>query len=219
VIEHALAGTRLHLLPERAAYWPEGQCLLVADAHLGKAQSFRKLGVPVPGGTTEVNLQRLSGLIQRCGAKRLVFLGDLLHSVRSRSAALLHSVQRWREGHADVDMLLVRGNHDAHAGDPPPQWGLRCVDEPHALGPFALQHHPAAVPGAYALAGHVHPAVRLGSGIDQLRLPCFAFSARQGLLPAFGEFTGSHVLRPAPGDALYVVAGDEVRRLPTLPAP
>ena len=33
---------------------------LVADAHIGKAQSFRRLGVPVPGGTTAATLQRLS---------------------------------------------------------------------------------------------------------------------------------------------------------------
>ena len=35
------------------------------------------------------------------------------------------------------------------------------------------------------------------------------------LLPAFGEFTGGHVLRPSPGDRLFAVAGDRVCELPS----
>jgi hypothetical protein len=53
-------GGRLWLCPERAASAPDHAALLVADFHLGKAHSFRRLGVPVPGGTSAVNLQRLA---------------------------------------------------------------------------------------------------------------------------------------------------------------
>ena len=45
-------GERLHLLPERAVWWPAAGLLLVADVHLGKAATFRRLGQPVPAGTT-----------------------------------------------------------------------------------------------------------------------------------------------------------------------
>jgi len=112
----------------------------------------------------------------------------------------------------------VRGNHDRHAGDPPPDWRLHCVDEPWRVGPWALVHHPAPVAGAYVLAGHLHPAVRLGGrgarAQDRLRLPCFHFGPAVGVLPAFGAFTGQHVVRPAPGDRVFVVHGDAVRALP-----
>ena len=40
-------GGRLWLCPERAAFAPDHAVLLVADFHLGKAHSFRRLGVPV----------------------------------------------------------------------------------------------------------------------------------------------------------------------------
>jgi DNA ligase-associated metallophosphoesterase len=208
-------GSTLQLLPQRAAYLPEHRTLLVADAHIGKAVSFRRLGVPVPGGTTTETLQRLSAAVAATGAEEIVFLGDLLHSARSRAAATWAAVAAWREAHAHLRLTLVRGNHDSHAGDPPAAWGVRCVDEPWPLGGLALCHHPQSVPGAYALAGHLHPAVVLGGRAhERLRLPCFHFGAAVGVLPAFGAFTGMHVVERRPGERVYVVAGDEVRALP-----
>jgi metallophosphoesterase superfamily enzyme len=71
------------------------------------------------------------------------------------------------------------------------------------------------VPGAYVLAGHVHPAAVLGGRAQQrLRLPCFHFGPQVGVLPAFGAFTGMHVLPRGPGDRVFVVADDTVRALP-----
>ncbi|HNG81848.1 MAG TPA: DEAD/DEAH box helicase, partial [Burkholderiaceae bacterium] len=67
-----LAGEALWLLPERALWWPAQSMLLVADVHLGKAQSFRRLGVPVPGGSGAESLARLSGLIAALRARELV---------------------------------------------------------------------------------------------------------------------------------------------------
>lgn len=208
-------GTVLRLLPQRAAYLPEHHTLLVADAHIGKAVSFRRLGVPVPGGTTSETLQRLGAAVAATGARHIVFLGDLLHSARSRAAATWAAVAGWREAHAGLRLTLVRGNHDSHAGDPPPEWRVHCVDEPFMLGGLALCHHPQALPGAYVLAGHIHPAVVLGGRANErLRLPCFHLGAEVGVLPAFGAFTGMHVMARGMGDRVFVVAGDEVRALP-----
>ena len=214
---HLAGGARLQLLADRAVYLPDHATLLVADAHIGKAHSFRRLGVPVPAGTTVEALQRLSALVQATGAERIVFLGDLLHAARGRGTATLAAFADWRASHAGLELLLVRGNHDRHAGDPPADWQVQCVDEPHhlpGLPGLALAHHPQSVPGAYVLAGHVHPAVVLGGRAHQrLRLPCFHFGPQVGLLPAFGGFTGLHVLRPVPGDRVFVIAGDEVRAI------
>jgi DNA ligase-associated metallophosphoesterase len=212
-------GTPLRLLPQRAALLVDAKVLLVADAHFGKAQSFRRLGVPVPRGTTADALARLDVLLASTGARMLVFLGDLLHAARGRTVAGEAAVGAWRARHAAVEMVLVRGNHDRHAGDPPRDWGLRCVDGPLRIGPWALVHHPQAIDGAHALAGHVHPAVSIaGRAHERLRLPCFHFGAGIGVLPAFGDFTGSHVVRPSPGDRVFVVDGQRVRALPQAPA-
>ena len=211
-------GSTLRLLSQRAVHLPERGLLLVADAHIGKAVSFRRLGVPVPLGTTTETLDRLSAAVAASGAQHVVFLGDLLHSARSRAASTWAAVARWREAHAELELTLLRGNHDSHAGDPPPAWGVRCIDGPLRIGGLALSHHPEPVEGAYVLAGHVHPAAVLGGRAhDRLRLPCFHFGPAVGVLPAFGAFTGMHVLPRGPQDRVYVVAGDEVRALNSPP--
>jgi len=217
VQELELGGAVLRLLPQRAAWLPQVQTLLVADAHIGKAHAFRRLGVPVPSGTTADGLQRLNDLLLCTGAQRIVFLGDLLHAARGRHPATLAAVAQWRAQWPALQLLLVRGNHDRHAGDPPASWRVDCADEPctlPGLPRLALAHHPNAVAGAYVLAGHVHPGVVLGGRAHQrLRLPCFHFGAQVGLLPAFGAFTGLHVLRPQPGERVFAIAGDVVRPL------
>jgi len=208
-------GVPLQLLPQRAAYLPEQRLLLVADAHIGKAGSFRSLGVPVPRGTTAQTLGVLDALLEATGAAGIVFLGDLLHSARGRAADTLAAVAQWRGRHAGIALTLVRGNHDRHAGDPPADWGVDVVDEPLRVGGLALAHHPAPVEGAYVIAGHLHPCVVLGGRAhERLRLPCFHFGAGVGVLPAFGAFTGMHAVRPAAGDRVFAVAGDSVREIP-----
>jgi uncharacterized protein len=114
-------------------------------------------------------------------------------------------------------LTLVRGNHDGHAGDTPAAWGVACVDEPWPLGGLVLCHHPQEHEAGYVLAGHIHPSVVLGGRAhERLRLPCFHLGPHVGVLPAFGEFTGSHVLRRMPGDRVFAVAHDLVREVPPL---
>lgn len=208
----------LWLLPQRAAYAVDAGALLVADAHLGKAQAFRRLGVPVPEATTAANLARLDALVAATGARRIVFLGDLLHARAARDGAAAQAVRAWRDGRPGLGLTLVRGNHDRAAGDPPADWGVEVVEEPWPLDGLALCHDARPRAGAYALGGHLHPGIVLGRGADRLRLPCFHLGAGAGVLPAFGEFTGLHPVRPAPGDRVFAVAGDAVRPILTLPS-
>jgi DNA ligase-associated metallophosphoesterase len=138
------AGEPIELRPERAALLLRHKTLLVADVHLGKARAFRQQGVPVPGGTTAETLARLDALVRATGADRVVFLGDLLHSRHAQGSAALDEFARWRAAHATLALTLVRGNHDAHAGDPPDALRIDVVEEPFALGGLALCHHPEA---------------------------------------------------------------------------
>ena len=209
------AGQPLQLLPDRALWWPSGGVLFIADLHLGKAATYRALGQPVPGGTTQENLDRVDALIARMAPTQIVFLGDFLHAVQARTPTVLAALAAWRARHARLGMTLVRGNHDSRAGDPPPSLDIAVVDEPFLLGPFACCHHPQTHPTHFVLAGHVHPACRLhGTGRDRLRLPCFVHEAGQAILPAFGEFTGGWQVTPAPGRRFYGVGGESVWALP-----
>jgi uncharacterized protein len=224
VLTIRLAGEDALLHPSGALFLPAEETLLVADAHFGKAVSFRRLGVPVPRGTTSENVARLEAALADTHARRLVFLGDFLHSARSHAQGTLGVLYEWRRRHPALAVTLVRGNHDDRAGDPPASLGFEVVDEPLRLGPFALCHHPRPVAGAYVLAGHWHPCISLGGrAFERMRLPCFWFgddtvpAHAVGILPAFGSFTGMHRIEPRAGDRIFPVAGDVVRALPPVP--
>ena len=209
------AGQTVWLLPEHALWWPGQRVLFVADLHMGKAATYRALGQPVPSGTTFENLRRLSQLLQHYQPAQLVFLGDFLHAAQARTPSVLQALADWRASVPGLHCLLVRGNHDSRAGDPPPALHIEVVDEPHLIGPFAACHHPQSHASHFTLAGHVHPAVQLqGRGRDRLRLPCFSVDARQAILPAFGEFTGGHTVARRPGLRLYAAGGQAVWPLP-----
>ena len=210
----ALAGADVDLHPTGAAFLPAQRTLLVADAHVGKAVSFRKWGVPVPAGTTTETLTDLSTAVEQTSAQAIVFLGDFLHSARSRAQ------------HADLGLTLVRGNHDDRSGDPPASLGMDVVDEPLQMGPFALCHHPRPVAGAYVLAGHWHPCISLrGRAFERLRLPRFWLGDDSGhkpanavgVFPAFGSFTGMHRIEPRAGDCIFPIPDEMVRALPASP--
>ncbi|XYJ11848.1 ligase-associated DNA damage response endonuclease PdeM [Telluria sp. B2] len=205
-----VAGEHLLLLPEKAVYWPAQQMLVIADIHFGKAASFRALGVPVPRGTTTENLNALDALIETHGARQVAFLGDFLHARAAHASSTQQAMLAWRATRPGLRLLLVRGNHDRHAGDPAAALGIELVDEPHALGPFAFCHHPDLETPGYALAGHVHPAWVLATRFDALRLPCFVVGRRRMILPSFGSFTGGHVVTREAGDAIYVTSGEAV---------
>jgi len=212
----SLAGERVELQADRALYWPAGETLFVADVHLGKAAAFRAGGIALPRGGTQADLARLAALIARTRARRLVVLGDFLHAAAGRVAALDAAFLAWRAAHANVALTLVRGNHDDHAGDPPPSWGVDVVAAPHALAPFLACHEPVTPRTGYALCGHMHPGVSLqgrGTG-DHARLPCFVLGRRRAILPAFGGFTGLALIAGARGERIVAIAGSQLFPLP-----
>lgn len=204
-------GEEVVLMPEHALWMPARKTLLIADAHFGKAATFRAGGIFVPRGTTATTLTRLERALTRTSAMRVIFLGDLLHAREGRSPETLRLVAEWRASRAAVEVVLVRGNHDRAAGDPPESLGITCVDAPMLEGPFAFTHHPRPVAEHYDVAGHVHPAVRLrGPGRQSERLPCFWVRPDVMVLPAFGDFTGLGDVELAEGDRAFAVADGEV---------
>lgn len=206
-----LAGEELWLLPEKAIYWPAQQALLVADVHFGKAAAYRRLGQPVPQGTTTQNIRVLDGLLARLACRQLIFLGDFLHGPGSHAPDTLSALAQWRARHIDLPMTLIRGNHDKRAGDPPTSLNIRVVPEPMLLGPFALQHEPDAHADRHVLAGHVHPVYRLhGRGRQSLRLACFRLGEAVSLLPAFGAFTGGYQVERDDSCRLFVIGDNEI---------
>lgn len=193
------------VLADKALYWPKHKALLIADAHFGKAAAYRALGQPVPQGTTSQNLQRLDTLINQYPIEQLIFLGDFLHAPKSHAVSTLTALRNWRFKNASIQCMLVRGNHDLNAGDPPADLDFTVVNEPYLMDDFALQHIPKPHATHHVFAGHVHPVFRLmGKGKQRLTLPCFHHDQLMTLLPSFGEFTGGFTVEKNNNSKIFV---------------
>lgn len=207
---------KLWLLPQKAIYWPQKKSLLVADLHLGKVSHFRKHGISVPRQASQSNLDKLSHIIEQTKAERLIILGDLFHSSINDE---WQSFVNWSKEHQALDISLVIGNHDILPKEKYLTAGLNLFTKLR-MGPFifvhdAQKHDDAKLERAYLLSGHVHPAIQLKhKGRQQLKLPCFHFGEWSGLLPAFGQFTGTHTIKPQKDDAVYLITENKI-----LPAP
>jgi uncharacterized protein len=211
-VKLTIAGEDIYLLAERALWWSNASTLVVADLHWGKASTFRATGIPIPIGNTSDDLARLDSALTRTGARRMVVLGDLFHARAGRIAShTLAELRRWRSLAPPVEILLVRSNHDRHAGDPPNDLRINCVNSPAFVPPFVFRHEPADRGDGYGLAGHVHPGLTLmGRGLQRETLPCFVVGQMGALIPAFGSFTGFGDVEPGPEDRAFVVLEGEV---------
>jgi DNA ligase-associated metallophosphoesterase len=202
-------GERWMLLPEKAVWWPARHTLLVADTHFGKAATFRKAGIPVPGGTTAAMLARLSGIIQRTAVQRLIVLGDLVHSPTRADQDFEAELISWRTGLAGLDIVLLAGNHDRGHSRLFDALGIHAGVTQLTEPPFFFCHdgRTASDRVDYAVSGHLHPAIRNPDPWGtQRRLPCFWFGEAGALLPAFGEFTGNTILEREAGDQVFAIA-------------
>jgi DNA ligase-associated metallophosphoesterase len=181
-----LAGEAMELHGTRALYWPAQRRLLIADLHLGKGDAFRHGGIALPRGGTAHDLDRLSAVVARTGARSLWVLGDLLHGALT-DTAWRADWEAWRHRHAALDIVALAGNHDralARAG-----LALTVAGPHHDEGPFRFCHDPAhAVPGRHTVCGHLHPVAQW-PGVPR-RWPLFWLQPDLSVLPAFSAFTG-----------------------------
>lgn len=197
------------LLPQHAMLWKNTDTLIVSDLHIGKGGHFRKNGLAMPVQVNLENLWKLSGLLLDHKPKRLLLLGDLFHSSFNKE---WEQFQDMLANFPNLEKVLIRGNHDVLPDHHFTNAGIVVIDE-LIEGPFIFSHEPLLVWEGYNLCGHIHPAVRLkGSGRQRLRVPCFYFGEKQGMLPSFGYFTGSHVIQPKKNDQIFVCADGLVLR-------
>ncbi len=179
-------GEQLELLAERAIWDPGRRVLLLADLHLGKAESFQAQGIPLPSDGDAATLNALLELAARRRPEQVIVLGDLIHGPLGLTAELRAKLAALPEL-LGCPLRLVGGNHERGS------WIAGLAQEAsQALGPWWLSHEPDPRAGRLNLCGHLHPVALLGSNGDRLRLPCFSYCPRNErlALPAFGVLTG-----------------------------
>lgn len=209
---------RFWLLPQKAIYWQKKKILMIADLHIGKSGHFRKHGIPVPGEVNTSNIDRMDELVREIEPEHLIILGDLFHSRANRE---WEQFQSWRKRQPKLEVSLVIGNHDILPGTAYHSSHINLFKK-LTIESFLLIHDLNQLPSdtdrpdSYILSGHIHPAVQLrGKGRQSMKLPCFYFGVNEGILPAFGQFTGTHVIEPRKGEKVFTIADSQILDMKT----
>lgn len=197
---------RLLLLKERAAIWESQNALLIADLHIGKVSHFRKNGISVPSAAERNNLWRLADIMLTHMPEKVIFLGDLFHSVLNTSWV---DFVDFLQSFPNTEFILVKGNHDILPEKTFLEAGIKVVEQLE-MGPFLFTHD-ATETDLYNVHGHIHPGVHLrGSARQRMSLPCFYFGKTSCIFPSFGDFTGLYKIKPIKEDRVFVSTDDEV---------
>lgn len=216
-----LRGQQLWLSADRCIFWEEEQSLIVSDLHFGKTGHFRKAGIAVPQSVYREDLLRLLCQIQYFRPRQLLVVGDLFHSRENKELGLF---LKWRQDFPDLDICLIQGNHDILHQDWYKKAAIRVSPGVLSMGPFSFVHDITEITapaqdgvgsegsagdtagGRYYFSGHIHPGIRLrGMGRQTLMFPCFYFGGGYAVLPAFGRWTGTVSIDPAPEDHVFAI--------------
>lgn len=213
----------VQLRSDRTVFIPSSGTLLLADVHLGKAQSLRSFGAPISAevqtSLLQEPLERLARAVAQTGATSVIVLGDLLHAPVGLTPSLIEFVAAWFL-QLGAPLLLVPGNHDRRLDLVAQRWGIAILEETHRVNGLLLVHDHAVVStdvSDFVVAGHVHPAINLPPGYGPRRAPVFALTDSLLVLPAFTTFAAGASVRAADFVRLIAIAEDELVPL-TAPA-
>jgi DNA ligase-associated metallophosphoesterase len=203
---------KFQLHPLKAIYWPAQKTLICSDVHIGKAEQFRKNGIALPKLVNTNNFWNLSILFDQLKPERWLVLGDLMHSSVNKE---WDDLSDFLANYPGISSHLVRGNHELYADSIYRDLNFQ-VSEVLCENSFCFSHEAkeGLEDGIFNFHGHIHPAVRLrGAAGQSLKLPCFYKTSNKLILPSFGSFTGSHIIKPKKEDGVFVIAGNEVKQI------
>jgi uncharacterized protein len=221
-VSHKILNQQFWLTTDRTLFWEEEKALIVSDLHFGKTGHFRKSGIPIPPLVYKEDLQRLVVQIQYFQPRELIIVGDMFHSAANKELELF---LKWRSDLSDINIRLIRGNHDILKDDWYENAGIQLSQQTLSMQHFHFVHDISDqlnrkegfvknVSKSYFFSGHIHPGIRIqGSGKQSLCFPCFYFGKKYAVLPAFSRFTGVAMIYPEDGEQVFAIVNQALIRL------
>lgn len=200
----SITGETFTLTNQRALFWEKEKALIFSDLHIGKTAHFRKNGIALANHIMKNDLDRLSVLIAYFQPEKFIIVGDLLHAGNNSD---VDEFCTWKKQYPDVRFCLVEGNHDRISKTLERKLCLDFKSESLELGEIAFVHDFDRSNPKFQITGHIHPGYVINSPVKKIKLPCFAQTSRQLLLPAFSEFTGLDT-KNIPKKGMYFVFTD-----------
>jgi len=174
--------------------------VIIADLHLGFEEEMSKKGVYLP----PAQLKRALSVLQQASevSKKLVVAGDLKHMFSRLGRMEQRDVIKFLDAASDldVDLVLVRGNHDNFVKHLLMERGFDVVKELD-LGEMKVihGHEEVELHSEVVVMGHEHPSLALRDPVGATaKFPCFLkVPYERGhvvVLPAIGLYqTGTNV--------------------------
>lgn len=198
------------LTNQRAAFWPGQKALILSDLHIGKTAHFRKNGIALSDQVMKKDLDRLSQLITHFRPEKFIVVGDLLHAGDNSD---VDQFCAWKEQYPEVCFYLVEGNHDRISRSLEQKLCLEFKQNSLDLDDFTFLHDFKKGHPKFQITGHIHPGIVLNSRVRRFRLPCFALTPHQLLLPAFSEFTGLDTVNTPKKGTFFVFTDSEIHEV------
>lgn len=210
---HMIRNHHFWLSPERVLYWEEEKTLIVADLHFGKTGHFRKSGIAIPQSVYQQDLQRLFHQISFFKPENVIIVGDFFHSLQNKE---MDFFLKWRNDLRTLPFMLIQGNHDILKKDWYSNASIDLVDQ-HLSNSFLFIHDEADFNGPdelFIFSGHLHPGcIVRGTGKQSLRFPCFYFTEKKCILPAFSHFSGLALIEPKKTDHVFAIVNQSIMKL------
>jgi DNA ligase-associated metallophosphoesterase len=210
---HIIHNQHFWLTTQRCIFWEEEKALILSDLHFGKTGHFRKNGIAVPQKVYKEDLQRLAELISHFKPEKLILVGDLFHSVDNKEMDLF---LKWRQDLHASRFILVKGNHDILKEEWYEKAAIEVIKGSYMLNSFRFVHDPAEMEESvseelYTFSGHLHPGVSIkGLGKQNLTFPCYYFSDRLAILPAFSKFSGLAIIKKKKKDIVFAIVNQSL---------
>ncbi|MFH0961843.1 MAG: metallophosphoesterase [archaeon] len=102
---------------ERAVFLPRERLVAISDIHIGFEIELGRHGVFIPDQSPAF-LSRISAILKKTGAKRIIILGDVKHSFSSPTFLEEEKVVSFLESLSKLARVeIVPGNHDGELGN------------------------------------------------------------------------------------------------------
>ncbi len=172
---------------DHALYLKKSEAVVIADLHLGYEGALHEEGVSIPRFQKGVMIERIERILERYSPKRMIINGDFKHEFSK------NLVQEWDDVNDvlnlltdEVDIELVRGNHDNYLLTILAKKGLGMVERTESQGMIITHGHKDVTWKGTLIIGHEHPSLLLRDEIGaSVKRPCFLVSGRVIVLPAF----------------------------------
>jgi uncharacterized protein len=128
----------------------------------------------------------------------------------SRHNNEVHVFDIWRAQYESLSVVLVKGNHDILSIQHYKEMKIETAPT-LVIDKFLFCHGPVVDKKHFCFCGHIHPGVALyGQAKQSLKFPCFYFTPKTCILPAFGKFTGLALVNPQPQDSIYAIVENKI---------